>query len=115
MTQTIKSIIEIITIVMALIPLIVNVVRLVAQKTHNQRLENLSARAMVIVQAMEQSGLSNEEKKDAALEKLGTYATEVGIPINGDQLEDYIESAVNFLKALPGGEQHAKKEIDKTS
>lgn len=84
----------------SLLPIIVQLFNLLTAHTHNKRLINLRERANIIVAAMEQSGLSNEQKKQTALDKLAEYANEVNIPVTGDQLDDYIESAVNFLKAL---------------
>lgn len=95
-----KNIIDIITIVILLGPVVIKLVHLIAAKTHSQRLENLAKRADLIVAGLEQSGLSNEEKKNEALKKLASYSSEVGIPVTPDQLDDYIESAVKFMKRL---------------
>lgn len=71
-----------------------------AQKTHNQKLINLTERARIIVAALEKSDITNDRKKQTALNKLANYASEVGIKVSGDQLDDYIESAVLFLRHL---------------
>ena len=96
----VREILDIITILIALAPIGVKVFQLIAQKTHNQRLINLSQRAQIIVEGLEQSNLSNEEKKTKAYKKLSAYANEVGIPVTVDQLDDYIESAVRLVKVL---------------
>ena len=96
----VREILDIITILIALAPIGVQIFRLIAQKTHNQRLINLSQRAQIIVEGLEQSNLSNEEKKTKAYKKLSAYANEVGIPVTVDQLDDYIESAVRLVKVL---------------
>ena len=96
----IRDILDIITILIALAPIGVKVFQLIAQKTHNQRMINLSQRAQIIVEGLEQSNLSNEEKKTKAYKKLSAYANEVGIPVTVDQLDDYIESAVRLVKVL---------------
>ena len=96
----VRDILDIITILIALAPIGVQIFRLIAQKTHNQRLINLSQRAQIIVEGLEQSNLSNEEKKTKAYKKLSAYANEVGIPVTVDQLDDYIESAVRLVKVL---------------
>ena len=96
----VSDFIDTITILIALIPVMVQIIGLISAKTHNQRLINLSMRAQIIVEALEQTGLSNAYKKGKAMEKLSTYAREVGIQVTPDQLDDYIESAVNLTKAL---------------
>ena len=96
----VKELLDIITILIALAPIGVKIFQLIAQKTHNQRLINLSHRAQIIVEGLEQSDLSNAEKKTKAYEKLSAYANEVGIPVTVDQLDDYIESAVRLVKVL---------------
>ena len=96
----VRELLDIVTIIIALAPIGVQIFRLIAQKTHNQRLINLSQRAQIIVEGLEQSNLSNEEKKTKAYKKLSAYANEVGIPVTVDQLDDYIESAVRLVKVL---------------
>ena len=96
----VRDILDIITILIALAPIGVKVFQLIAQKTHNQRMINITQRAQSIVEGLEQSNLPNEEKKTKAYEKLSAYANEVGIPVTVDQLDDYIESAVRLVKVL---------------
>lgn len=95
-----EHIIDVITILLALAPLGVKLFSLIAQKTHDQRLINLSNRATIVVTALENQDLTNEEKKQRAFEKLAFYAKEVGIPVTGGQLDDYVESANTILKGL---------------
>ena len=95
-----RELLDIVTIIIALAPIGIKIFQLIAQKTHNQRLINLSQRAQIIVEGLEQSNLSNEEKKTKAYKKLSAYANEVGIPVTVDQLDDYIESAVRLVKVL---------------
>ena len=96
----IRELLDIVTIIIALAPIGIKIFQLIAQKTHNQRLINLSQRAQIIVEGLEQSNLTNEEKKTKAYKKLSAYANEVGIPVTVDQLDDYIESAVRLVKVL---------------
>ena len=96
----VRELLDIVTIIIALAPIGIKIFQLIAQKTHNQRLINLSQRAQIIVEGLEQSDLSNEEKKTKAYKKLSAYANEVGIPVTVDQLDDYIESAVRLVKVL---------------
>ena len=98
--EMVRELLDIVTIIIALAPIGIKIFQLIAQKTHNQRLINLSQRAQIIVEGLEQSNLSNEEKKAKAYEKLSAYANEVGIPVTVDQLDDYIESAVRLVKVL---------------
>lgn len=94
------EIIEVLSILLALAPVIFQVFKLIAQMTNSRKLKNLSERSSIIVAALEQSGYSNEVKKSEAFKKLSLYALEVGIEVTPDQVDDYVESAVKFLKLL---------------
>ena len=61
--KMVRELLDIVTIIIALAPIGIKIFQLIAQKTHNQRLINLSQRAQIIVEGLEQSNLSNEEKK----------------------------------------------------
>lgn len=98
--MTLSEFIDLGSVLIVLIPLILKLFIFVGQKTHSQKIQNLSQRAGIIVNALEQSGMMNEDKKSAALSKLSIYAKEVGIKVTEQQLDDYIESAVRFMKAL---------------
>ena len=95
-----QSTIEFITMLVALVPIIIKVFIFLSQMSSNKKIQNLSKRATVIVTALETSGLSNDQRKNAALNKLAQYADEVGIKMTGEQLDDYIESAFYFMKEL---------------
>ena len=95
-----SNIVNILTIVVVLFPIGVQVFSLIAQKSHNQKLVNLSARAMIIVNALEQSGLESADKKKEAMSKLALYASQVGIKVTDQQLSDYIEASVLALKNI---------------
>ena len=60
----VRELLDIVTIIIALAPIGIKIFQLIAQKTHNQRLINLSQRAQIIVEGLEQSNLSNEEKEN---------------------------------------------------
>ena len=62
----VRELLDIVTIIIALAPIGIKIFQLIAQKTHNQRLINLSQRAQIIVEGLEQSNLTNEEKKTKA-------------------------------------------------
>lgn len=95
-----NQIIEVLTVVIALLPIGIQVFQLVTAKTHNQRIKNLSQRSQIIVEALNQSNLTNEDKRLTAMLKLARYAKEVKINVTSDQIEDYIESAVAFVKVV---------------
>ena len=96
----INQIADILTTLAVLLPIVIQLVKLIGQKTHNQRLVNLSDRATIIVTALEQSQLDGPAKKQEAMTRLSQYAGEVGIKVTSQQLSDYIESSVNALKQL---------------
>lgn len=95
-----KNFVDIVTIIIALAPIGVKIFNLLTVKTQNQRIKNLSERANIIVAALEQADITNDEKKHAAMVKLEYYSKEVGINVTAFQLEEYIEASVNFLKAV---------------
>jgi len=95
-----SQIADTVTILVVLLPITVQVFGYIAQKSHNQKLINLNERATIVVRALESTGLGGEEKKKIAMNKLSQYASEVGIKVTGDQLDDYIESAVGLIKNL---------------
>lgn len=95
-----KEVIEILTLLVALSPILLQVFNLLTQKVNNQKVQNLRERATVIVTALEQTGWSNEDKQHTAFKKLSKYANEAGIEATPDQLLDYVESSVKFMKAL---------------
>lgn len=98
--MTINEFLSVISVAVALLPVCFRIFILIGQKSHNQKLRNLAERSEIIVTALEQSGMTNEDKKTAALQKLAIYAKEVGIKVTPQQLDDYIESAVVFVKTL---------------
>lgn len=98
--QLIQRIIEILSILLALLPILVQIFSLLTQKTNNQKIVNLRERAAIIVAALEQTSWTNDVKQKAAFDKLSRYAKEVGITVAPDQILDYIESSVKFMKEL---------------
>lgn len=96
-----KDVLDIITIVVFVAPIVVQGFKWIGHKTHNQMIINLSERAHIIVSSLDQShAMSNSQKKDVALNKLSDYASEVGIKVTSNQLHDYIEASVNFIRSL---------------
>lgn len=99
--MNLQNVLDIISISIVLAPIGFKVFILVSQKSSNQKIKNLSERAEIIVTALDQSqNMSNDEKKREASRKLSFYAKEVGIKVTEDQLNDYIESAVNIIRNL---------------
>lgn len=93
------DIVNIITIIGLALPVIISLVKGVAQYTHNKVLINLSNRADIIVKALEQSSdLSSSDKKERAIKALSEYANELGIKTTDKQLGTYIEASVNTIK-----------------
>lgn len=98
--MSVESVIEIVSLLVVLLPLVLKLFVLMADKSHNIKIRNLSERSQIIVKALEQSGMTNEDKKQAALQKLAIYAEEVGIKVTGQQLDDYIEASVHLIKEI---------------
>ena len=88
-------------ILMIIAPIIIAAIRALGQWTHSQALINLADRAKIIVDALNNNHiLDNQDKKKEAMAKLSTYASEVGIKATPEQLEDYIESSVQLAKEV---------------
>lgn len=101
--MTANDIVNYITLLIIVAPVVIQLVRYVGTITHNRNLINLADRALIIVTSLEQLKLvNNADKKSEALRKLATYAKEVGIKLTEDQAEDYIENAVAELRKLQG-------------
>ena len=101
--MTVNDIVNYITLLIIVAPVVIQLVRYVGTITHNRNLINLADRALIIVTSLEQLKLvNNADKKSEALRKLATYAKEVGIKLTEDQAEDYIEHAVAELRKLQG-------------
>lgn len=101
-----QNLLDTITVVIALSPIIIQAARLMGIQTHNKKLVMLSDRAGIIVHAVEQLNWPGDQKKDVALAKLVDYAAEAHISITENQASDYIEGAVRLLK-MAGGEVKA--------
>lgn len=101
--MTVNDIVNYITLLIIVAPVVIQLVRYVGTIIHNRNLINLADRALIIVTSLEQLKLvNNADKKAEALRKLATYAKEVGIKLTEDQAEDYIENAVAELRKLQG-------------
>lgn len=89
---------EIVSIIVALSPLLIQIFRFISLKINNQKMLMLYDRAVIVVNALEQSDLTNDEKKAAAYKKLAAYSSKKGIKIDPETIDDNIEAAVKFLK-----------------
>lgn len=98
--EALNMLVTVLVTLIPLIPVIVKIITALTALTHNKRLKNLSLRAEVVVTALEKSNLTNDQKKQAAMDNLATYANEVGIKVTSHQLSEYIESALFFVQAL---------------
>ncbi|MCS5737171.1 phage holin, LLH family, partial [Herbiconiux daphne] len=79
---------------------------------HDKSIKIMRARAEIIVRALDQSGFENIVKKQMAVTKLGMIASEFKIDLSSDQASEYIEDAVNRVRAImnPPVEQNDKIE-----
>ena len=101
--MTVNDIVNYITLLIIVAPVVIQLDRYVGTITHNRNLINLADRALIIVTSLELLKLvNNADKKAEALRKLATYAKEVGIKLTEDKAEDYIENAVAELRKLQG-------------
>jgi len=97
------DIVNVITTIGLVLPVIVSLMKVVAQDTHNKILINMSNKADIIVKALEQSSdLSSSEKKERAVKALSEYANELGIKVTDKQVGAYIEASVNTIKSTTG-------------
>lgn len=97
------DIVNLITTVGLALPVIVSLIKVIAQDTHNKILINMSNKADIIVKALEQSSeLSGSEKKERAVKALSEYANEIGIKVTDKQVAAYIEASVNTIKSTTG-------------
>lgn len=106
-----KTIVEALVIIIPLLPILLKFYILLDQLGRNKKITNLSERAEIIVAALEGSDISNPEKKNTALLKLEQYALEAGINMTPGQIDDYIQSAYEFLKLLKNTEVKQNEQI----
>lgn len=93
--DVINNILTIGTLILTLVPIIYNVIKLLSLTTNNQAIDILYKRATIIVEGLEQlRELTPQDKKREAVNKLVNFATELGINITSDQVDDYIEQSV---------------------
>lgn len=98
MIKVVENAVTFIVALSPLYPLVLALVRYYGTKTRNQRIVNLAQRANVIVMSLEKLELVNEQKRDIGVNKLCSYANEVGINLTPNQAHDYINAAVEEIR-----------------
>lgn len=98
--MTVDKLIEILTLIVFVAPVVLELVKYLGAATHNKSVTTLAERAMIIVSSLDNMLLPNDEKKREALEKLLGFAKETKVNLTAEQAEDYIEHAVRVLRKL---------------
>lgn len=98
--MTIEKIIEILTLIVFVAPVVLELVKYLGAATHNKSVTLLAERAMIIVSSLDTMLMPNAEKKREALDKLLSFAKETKVNLTASQAEDYIEHAVRVLREL---------------
>lgn len=67
---------------------------------HSKRLDKIRDMAHTITKALEESGLNGTAKKELGVSKLGKFVASIPFfNLKPDQLDDFIDAAVNDLRA----------------
>lgn len=102
-TALISAIVTLITAILAVPPLVLNIVRLLRRKRSQSELELLRQVATASVQAIEQlnlhTGKSSDDKLGDALELASTQLAAYGVKVTQQQLRAAIEAAVLLMNA----------------
>nr|DAE94043.1 MAG TPA: holin [Caudoviricetes sp.]DAT16908.1 MAG TPA: holin [Caudoviricetes sp.] len=98
--MTVDKIINIVTLIVFVAPIVLELVKYLGAATHNKSVTTLAERAMIIVSALDNMLMPNTEKKREALDKLLSFAKETNVNLTAAQAEDYIEHAVRVLREL---------------
>ena len=98
--MTIDKIIDIVTLIIIVAPVVLELIKYLGAATHNKSVTTLAERAMIIVSSLDNTLIPNSEKKREALDKLLGFAKETKVNLTADQAEDYIEHAVQILHEL---------------
>lgn len=100
LSMTIEKILDIVTLVIFVAPVVLELVKYLGAATHNKSVTTLADRAMIIVSSLDKALIPNSEKKREALDKLLGFAKETKVNLTAEQAEDYIEHAVRVLREL---------------
>lgn len=98
--MTVDKLIEIVTLIVFVAPVVLELVKYLGAATHNKSVTTLADRAMIIVSSLDAMLMPNADKKREALNKLLSFAKETKVSLTADQAEDYIEHAVRVLREL---------------
>nr|DAW82484.1 MAG TPA: holin [Caudoviricetes sp.] len=98
--MTVDKIINIVTLIVFVAPIVLELVKYLGAATHNKSVTTLAERAMIIVSALDNMLMPNTDKKREALDKLLSFAKETNVNLTAAQAEDYIEHAVRVLREL---------------
>lgn len=98
--MTVDKLIEIVTLIVFVAPIVLELVKYLGAATHNKSVTTLADRAMIIVSSLDAMLIPNADKKREALNKLLSFAKETKVNLTADQAEDYIEHAVRVLREL---------------
>lgn len=98
--MTVDKLIEIVTLIVFVAPIVLELVKYLGAATHNKSVTTLADRAMIIVSSLDSMLMPNADKKREALNKLLSFAKETKVNLTADQAEDYIEHAVCVLREL---------------
>ena len=100
--MTLADVLDLITIVAILAPVVIKLIALIGHYTSNVRMQTIAERATIIVAALEDTALLGEDRYTVAYERLSQYAHEVGINLTPEQTQDHIEGALTLLrKGMP--------------
>lgn len=100
--NVIDIILQCMTLVVILGPLVVQIFKYVGVKTGNASVKLIAERAAIIVSALERTDLAGHLKQDKAVGGLLHFSEELKISLTRDQAIQYIESAVTEMRKLNG-------------
>lgn len=96
----VEKLLDLITLIIMLAPVVIELVKYLGAASHNKKVVTLAERAKIIVSSLDSLNITNENKKQEALNKLLSYASETKINLSVSQAEDYIEHSVQELRRL---------------
>lgn len=108
--MSIEKVVDLITVLIIVAPIVVNVIKLIGAVTHSKSIQTLADRAMIIVSSLDSVLIPNDTKKREAMNKLLYFAEETGVKLTAEQAEDYIEHSVRELRRFQ--ELTSKPEVE---
>lgn len=104
--MTFEYVLNLIIVIVGLVVTLVPYVAAVMTRTKNRYMQGIGKEALKITKALEESGLSGDLKKQAAVSKLnnifgGNFLTRImGLNLTPEQFADQVEAAVVTLRTL---------------